>query len=52
MGNQKFAEKPVWWIPAFTKVVLNTILLSLFFFVLIQKRIKKNPGYFHFLTLK
>jgi hypothetical protein len=52
-SSQKFGEKQVWRFPFFTKVVLNSILLfTLFFFVLLQKRTKKNQGCFHFLTLK
>ena len=45
-------ETAVLKIPSFTEVVLNSILSSLFFFVLTQKRTKKNQGCFHFLTLK
>ena len=51
VSSQKFGEEPVLRTPLFTKVFLNSFLVSLFFFVLIQKRTKKNQGCFHFLTL-
>ncbi len=51
-GKTNILETAVLKIPSFTEVVLNSILSSLFFFVLTQKRTKKNQGCFHFLTLK
>jgi hypothetical protein len=52
-SSQKCGEKPVFRTPFFTKVVQYSILLfTLFFFVLLQKRTKKNQGCFHFLRLK
>ena len=51
-GKTNMLETAVLKIPSFTEVVLNSILSSLCFFVLTQKRTKKNQGCFHFLTLK
>ncbi len=51
-SSEKFGETAILKILSFTEVVLNSILSSLFFFVLTQKRTKKNQGCFHFLTLK